>query len=86
MIGRIIIGLILVGVGALIVMKSEWLMKNVGAIPWAEQHMGTEGGSRLLYKLIGILIIIAGFLIMTNLMTILLASTIGKLFKSARPI
>lgn len=62
---KIIIGLIIVLIGFLLVWKSEWFLYNIGRIEWAEQKLG--GGTRLFYKLIGIAIIIIGFLIMTNL-------------------
>ena len=57
-IGKIILGLIIVGVGYLIVWKSEWILNNFGGVGFAEQHMQTAGGSRLFYKLIGTLLII----------------------------
>jgi len=65
--GRIILGFILVIIGALIVIKAEWFFQNFGRVPWAESHLGAEGGSRLFYKLIGLVIIIIGFLVITNL-------------------
>jgi len=66
-IGNFIQGLLIVGIGFVIVWKANWLMYNFGRIGWAEQHLGTEGGSRLMYKLIGTIIIIGGFLHATNL-------------------
>lgn len=65
--GNFIGGILIVGVGFLLVWKSDWLLNNMGRIDWAERHLGTEGGTRLMYKLIGIIIIIAGFLHATNL-------------------
>ena len=82
MIGRIILGLIVAVVGALITLKSEWIYMNLGAIPTAEKYLGTEGGSRLAYKLIGIGITIIGFLIMTNLITSVLGSFAGLFIRS----
>jgi len=67
MIGRIIFGLIVAAVGAVITIKAEWIYQNFGGIPSADKYLGTEGGSRLAYKLIGIFVSIVGFLIMTNL-------------------
>ncbi|PIR13114.1 hypothetical protein COV49_03240 [Candidatus Falkowbacteria bacterium CG11_big_fil_rev_8_21_14_0_20_39_10] len=64
---NILVGLILIIVGALIVIKSEWLLDNFGRIGFFEQHLGTEGGSRLGYKLVGILTIFIGILIMTGM-------------------
>lgn len=60
-------GLIIAAIGFVIVWKSDWLLNNMGRIDWADRHLGSEGGTRLMYKLIGIIIILAGFLQATNL-------------------
>lgn len=60
---RIIGGLLLIALGTLIVVKSEFLFINFGRIAWFEKHLGVEGGSRLGYKLIGIVIIFFGLLV-----------------------
>jgi hypothetical protein len=73
-IGRIILGLIVAVVGAIVTIKSEWIFKNFGPIPSAEKYLGTEGGSRLAYQLIGIAISIVGFLIMSGLIGAVLTS------------
>mgnify|MGYP001599072042 CR=1 FL=1 len=65
---RIIVGLILMVVGYLMVWKSDWLLRNVGSIPTAEKYLHTEGGSRLMYKLIRIFLIVLGALQVTNLL------------------
>lgn len=65
--GNFIGGLLIAAVGFMLVWKSNWLMNNFGRIPWAERHLGTEGGSRLLYKIIGFIVILGGFLHATNL-------------------
>ncbi len=65
--GNIIIGLIMVFIGFLLVWKTAWLVNNFGRITWFEQHLYTMGGSWLAYKLFGILFIIIGLLVMTNL-------------------
>jgi hypothetical protein len=75
-----IIGAVLVVVGALLVIKSEWFLQNFGTVSWAEQHLGVNGGSRLFYKLIGLLIVIIGFMLITNLFGAFLQGTIGKVF------
>lgn len=72
MLGRIILGLIIVAIGALVTIKAEWMYQNFGSIPSADKYLGTEGGTRLAYKLIGILGCIVGFLIMTNLINAVL--------------
>jgi len=77
---RIIIGLIGMVIGALFVIKSEWFLANFGANDWAEQHLGSEGGSRLMYKLIGLAIILVSILIMTNLLQGIALAILAPLF------
>ncbi len=60
-------GIILIIIGAVIVVKSEWLLNNLGRIWFFEQHLGTIGGSRLGYKLIGLIIIFIGFIMVGGL-------------------
>jgi hypothetical protein len=64
---NIIIGLIIMIVGAFITMKSEAILNNFGRINWFEEHLGVEGGSRLGYKLIGMLAIFIGILFITGM-------------------
>lgn len=64
---NIIFGLLLIGLGFVIVLKSEWLLSNFGRIAFFEDKMGTEGGSRLGYKLIGIVMIFIGVLVLTGM-------------------
>jgi len=60
------IGIILIGVGFVIIWKADWLMNNMGRIEWAEQHLGSDGGTRAFYKLIGVGIILLSFLLMSG--------------------
>ena len=76
---HIIIGLLLVAAGTVLIFKTEWFIQNFGTIAWAENNLGTSGGSRLFYKLIGLALIFVGMLVATNLMTSFLMGTIGKL-------
>jgi len=80
MIGRIIFGLIIAAVGAIITIKAEWIYQNFGSIPSADKYLGTEGGSRLAYKLIGVFITILGFLIMTNMIGAIILAIFGRMF------
>ncbi len=66
-----------IGVG--MVIKTEWLIQNMGTNEWAETKMGTFGGSRMMYKLIGIVLVFLGFTILFNLQDGLLNATFGKL-------
>lgn len=64
---HILSGFIMLAIGALIVVKSEAMLNAFGRIGFFERHLGAEGGSRLGYKLIGMLIIFIGMLVMTNM-------------------
>jgi len=77
---QILYGLIIVIVGSLMVIKTEFFLGMTGSIAWAENNLGTEGGTRLFLKLLGILIILLGFTVMVGLWNELLSSTIGRLF------
>lgn len=67
MITRIILGLLAAAIGAAMVMKTEFLVNNFGRIPFFDKYLGSEGGTRLGYKLIGILVAFLGILLATNL-------------------
>ncbi len=62
----IILGLVLAVVGALITIKSEAMLNMFGRVGFFEKYLGTEGGSRLGYKLLGILVFIIGVMLATN--------------------
>ncbi len=66
-VGKFILGIIIAAVGFLLIWKSEWLINNFGRINFAEQHLGSAGGSRLMYKLIGSIIIFVGLMIAFDL-------------------
>jgi len=63
---EILIGIALVAAGAVLVMKTEWFINNFGRLAWFEAKLGFEGGSRLGYKLIGVLLLIVGIIFMTG--------------------
>jgi len=77
---RIIGGLIIAIVGILITWKSNGMLRIFGRIRWAERNLGFEGGSRLFYQLLGFLIVLIGFAIMTNLLGGILLRVLGPLF------
>ena len=82
---RIIIGFIIFIIGALIVLRSEAILGIVGPIGFFERHLGTEGGSRLGYKLIGLLICFIGLMVMTNLIGGLIMWILSPLLKYSMP-
>jgi len=75
-----VIGIIAILVGGVLIIKTEWFLENFGAISWAEEHLGTSGGSRLMYKLIGLAFIILSLMGMTGLLGEVIMGTFGKLF------
>jgi hypothetical protein len=64
---KFIIGLIIMLVGFLLVWKSEWFLNNFGRIGWFEQHLGSSGGTRLGYKLLGMFTVFIGLLVVIGL-------------------
>lgn len=77
---RYFIGILLVTVGILLIIKTEWFIQNFGTNAWAEEHLGYNGGTRLMYKLIGLIFIFFGFLAITNLLNAFLLGTVVKVF------
>ncbi|USN53409.1 MAG: hypothetical protein H6760_04595 [Candidatus Nomurabacteria bacterium] len=69
---RYLIGGIVILIGALLVIKTDFFMNWFGRIEWAEQHLGTEGGTRIFLKLLGILMIFIVFLTLTGFVPSLL--------------
>jgi hypothetical protein len=76
---RYFIGLLLVAVGVGMVLKTEWIISNFGSSAWAEEKFGTSGGSRMMYKVIGIVLIFFGFLSITNMIQGFLIGTVGRI-------
>lgn len=66
MVGQIILGAIMIAAGAGAVIKTEWIINNFGRMAWFEEKLGSEGGSRLGYKLIGIVVLTIGIIVMTG--------------------
>ncbi|MEI6596928.1 MAG: hypothetical protein WCL13_01805 [bacterium] len=64
---NILVGFIILAVGSFIVIKSEAMLNSFGRIEFFERKFGSEGGSRLGYKLVGIFAIFIGMLVMTNM-------------------
>ncbi|MBU0546345.1 hypothetical protein KKA13_03775 [Patescibacteria group bacterium] len=77
---QFIIGILLAILGAALIIKSEWFLQNFGSIAWAEENLGTSGGSRLLYKLVGLVFIFIGFILATGMWESFLMATVGKIF------
>lgn len=81
----IILGIFLTIGGALMVVKSEWLLNNFGRLAWFEEKLGTEGGSRLGYKLIGLILLFVGIIMMTGSGNAFLSWLLGPLTQYGQP-
>lgn len=64
--GHIILGLAIITLGGYLIIKTEWFLNNFGRITWFEDKLGSEGGSRLGYKLVGIFFLFIGIVILTG--------------------
>lgn len=82
---KYIIGILAIAVGTLLVIKTEWFVENFGASDWAEAHLGSEGGSRLLYKLIGIAFIVLALMGVTGLLGNMILAIFGPMFGIQTP-
>ncbi len=74
---RILIGIVLVGIGFVIVWKTRKFIETFGPIAWADAKLG-GGGTKMMYKTIGIILILVGFMYATNLWTAFLEATLGS--------
>ena len=59
------VGLIFLGIGFILVLKTQWFYDFLGPIDWAEQHMG---GTRFFLKLLGVVLIVGTFLGWTGIL------------------
>lgn len=74
------VGILAMALGVVMVIKTEWFIQNLGTNAWAEAHLGSEGGSRLMYKLIGIGMFVVALLGMTGLLGNIILGVFGGLF------
>ena len=81
---NILLGLAIIALGVAIAIKSEAFLSFFGRISFFEKHLGTEGGSRLGYKLVGLIFIFIGMLIMTNMIGGFLEWLLSPLLKYNR--
>ena len=79
MIARIIVGLIICVIGFYMVKKPDTFLGFIGPIMFAEKVF--SGGSRSFYKLLGVVVILIGFLVMTNLYGDIINGFLGMLFR-----
>jgi len=75
--GIILLGLILMGVGFLMVWKTNKFLEWFGDLG---MMLGYIGASWLSWKTLGIFLMLGGFLIATGLIQLFLQVTLGRLF------
>ena len=78
---NILIGLVGIVAGFMLVWKAQWIYQNFGSIDWAEMHLGSDGGTRLLWKLIGLGIIVVSTLLMFGFMGGIITGIFSSLFR-----
>lgn len=77
---KYILGILGILIGCILIIKTDWFIRNFGTNAWAEQHLGTSGGTRLMYKLVGLAIIIISILAITGLLGGLILAIFSSLF------
>lgn len=80
---KIILGALIIAAGTAIILKSDYITNNVGRVYTFEKYLGAEGGTRLGYKLVGVIIIAIGIMIMTGMIGNFLNWFLGPLIKFA---
>ncbi len=82
---NIIIGALIMVGGVFFTIKSEWFYQNFGSISFMDKYFGSEGGSRLGYKMIGVIMAFIGMLIFTNMIGGFLSWLLGPITKFMTP-
>jgi len=75
---RVIGGIIVIGIGTMVVIKTEKILEVAGRNAWAEARFGSWGGTRAMWKMIGLIVIFAGLLITTNMFGGFVQGTVVK--------
>jgi hypothetical protein len=64
---KYVICIILMIIGIMITIKSEWVYQAFGRVGWFEDKLGLYGGSRLFYKFFGIIVVLGSLFYMTGI-------------------
>tara|TARA_Y100001970_G_C14051874_1_gene759388 strand:+ start:163 stop:405 length:243 start_codon:yes stop_codon:yes gene_type:complete len=76
---KYILSILAIALGVFMVIKTEWFLQNFGRSAWAEDKLG-GGGTRLMYKLLGIFVIFISLSVMTGSMEGMVLAVLGPLF------
>ena len=63
---RILVFIATLIIGFMFLIYAEPLVRTFGKTAWAEEHFRTFGGTYLVWKVVGIIVIIVGFLFMVG--------------------
>jgi len=75
---RVIGGIIVIVIGTMVVIKTERILEVAGRNTWAETKLGSWGGTRFMWKMIGLIVVFVGLLITTNMFGGFVEGTIVK--------
>ena len=81
MILRILVGIIGTALGIVMNFKTESFVRFTGRVAWAENKLGMMGGTRVFYKLLGLIIIFISWIYAFNWMEGFLRFFLGGLFR-----
>ncbi|MFA6427879.1 MAG: hypothetical protein WCW16_05605 [Candidatus Magasanikbacteria bacterium] len=76
---KYVIGFLVIALGAFMVIKTQWMIENFGHSEWAEAKIG-GGGTRLMYKVLGIVFIFLSLMGMTGMLGNMIMKFFGRLF------
>lgn len=74
------IGILVILLGVAMIVWTEWFVQNFGSSAWAEDKFGSSGGTRMMYKVLGIIFIFGSVMVMTGMMGEIAISIFGRLF------
>lgn len=77
----IIVGIVMAVIGTLMCIFNEKMLAAFGRIPSFEEHFRFEGGSRFFYLLLGLILIVIGFMLIFGLFEALALSILGPIFR-----
>lgn len=78
-------GLLITLAGVAIIVYTEAILSFSGGLEWASKWLEYYGGSRLGYKLIGLVFVIVGLLMMTGLIGDVVLGIFADMFKGFEP-
>ncbi len=77
---KYIIALFAMAIGVFLVVKTEWFIQSFGTSEWAESKFGLSGGTRTMYKVMGIIIIFLALMGLTGQLGGFVLAIFGGLF------